>query len=322
MKRALVVLAAAGMLLAGCSHPAEPSIGSAAVGAAAASTGAPESSGSPGSGFSGPGVARSGVAGVDAGTGTGTGTTAAVTRARVRTAAIAVQTPDPDAAADLATDIADAAGGRVDQDVRTTSAHLVLRVPAPALDGTLGKLRSLGIEKSRTVTGDDVTGEQADVGARTAALQTSVTRLSDLLSRSGNLSDLLQLEQQLTQRQSDLESMQAQQRALADQVALAQITLDLSRPAATAHPAKSGPTGFGGAVSGGWRGALLVLRYLVATLGYSWPVLLIAAAAFGGLRWQRKRKRRRPPPAGPLTPPPGPPQQAAGPAQQPAPQPG
>ena len=97
-----------------------------------------------------------------------------------------------------------------------------------ALSGLMDKVVALGHENSRTDHGDDVTAQVADVGARVRELQISVGRLQDFLRHSGSIGDLVSLESQLTQRQSELDSTLSQQRALADQVDLATLTVDLS----------------------------------------------------------------------------------------------
>ncbi|MEP6598993.1 MAG: DUF4349 domain-containing protein [Actinomycetota bacterium] len=217
-------------------------------------------------------------------------------RAFVQTATVGLRVEQVDAAADQAAKAAERAGGRVDGDARGGggSAHLVLRVPSAALDSMITALDALGAETSRTIEGTDVTAQQADINARIAATATSVARLQSLLARSANLSDLLALENQLTQRQSDLESMQAQQRALADQVALASITVDISGPPSVAHRAAGGPTGFGGAIAAGWDGVVLAGRWVAAVVGYALPILGLAAIVILAGRPVARRYARRP----------------------------
>ncbi|MHA3704961.1 DUF4349 domain-containing protein [Jatrophihabitans sp. YIM 134969] len=236
------------------------------------------------------------AAGNDSGTDLGQAGTVAA-RDVVRTAQVRVTADDPIAAATRAEAITRAAGGRVEQDTRDTSAHLVLRVPADRLDATLAQVAGLGRQTSSEVQGDDVTAQTADLGARVEALQTSVDRLRTLLTTSGNLGDLLSVETQLTQRQAELESLQAQQRTLTDQVALATVTLDLVPPAVAA--ARSEPTGFGGAVAGGWHGFTVVVQYLLAALGYALPFLLLGAVVVTAVVVVRRRRRSPPTPSDP-----------------------
>lgn len=247
--------------LAGCSHGSQSSSGSldGAVAKAPAATAAAGTAGSA------PGKAEPAVQ----------------QRAFVRTATVSLRTKDVNAAANGAAQAAKRAGGRVDGDTRTDggTAHLVLRVPSTKLDAAITALDALGTETSRTIEGTDVTAKQADTDARTRATATSVGRLESLLARSAKLADLLTLETQLTQRQSELESMQAQQRALADQIALASITLDISSLSAPPPPqrASGGPTGFGGALAAGWHGLVLAGRWVAAVVGYALPTIALVA---------------------------------------------
>ena len=196
----------------------------------------------------------------------------------VRTATVQVTVSDVDRAAQAAVAAATAAGGRVDTDDRSTDdsgtgksgsrhAHLVLRVPSAGLDGLLDRVVALGTETNRSEQATDSTSAVADVNARVAELQISVTRLQDFLRRSGRLADLLALESQLTQRQSELESTVAQQRALADQVGLATLTVEFAPPSALSRSAGN-PPGFLGALDDSWHALLLSGRLALALLGY------------------------------------------------------
>jgi Ca-activated chloride channel family protein len=229
-------------------------------------------------------------------------------RAVVRTATLAVTVSKVDQAADSALAAAQAAGGRVDGDDRNEDstgrhAELVLRVPAAKLDALLGTVSRLGHEDSRSVHGEDVTANQADVTARVQELTISVARLQDFLKHSGSISDLVSLESQLTQRESDLQSTAAQQRALSDQVDLSTLTVDL-HTAAGAVRTGSGPAGFGSAIRDALDGLLLSLRWLAALLGYLLPFLVVLAipGVPATLWWRRSRRNRGPAPIQPPQP--------------------
>jgi hypothetical protein len=217
----------------------------------------------------------------------------------VRTATVALTVPDVDQAAQAALAATKAAGGRVDTDDRDSAgrdgrqAHLVLRVPAAGLDQLMDKVIALGHETSRTEQGSDVTTEVADVNARITELQISVGRLQDFLRHSGSITDLLALESQLTQRQSDLQSTIAQQQALADQVSLATLTVELSHtPAGIAGHARQLP-GFAGAIRASWHALLFTGRLVIAGLGYLTPFLLVLLlAGYLALRHRRSARAR------------------------------
>jgi hypothetical protein len=284
-RKAAIVLTVtlAGLLLVGCTSPKTTSSGgSAAVGA----TGKSAATG--GARIGAPAAAPPG------------GTKAATPlqqRDIVRTATVAVSVADVDRAADALVAQVNRSAGRVDGDRRTDtgaqrSAQLVLRLLPAELDPMITAATRLGRETSRSVQGEDVTSARADVEARVLALTASVDRLRQFLKNSGSVADLVALEGQLSQRESELESTVAQQRALADQISLATLTVDLTAtiPRLVAHP--HGPAGFGSALAAGWRGMSLAFRLLAAAAGYALPFLLIASILAVPV-WITLRRRQR-----------------------------
>lgn len=225
-------------------------------------------------------------------------------RAVVRTANMTVTVTDVDLAANSALSATAAAGGRADRDDRSDDgngrhAELVLRVPPAKLDSLISTVGRLGHEDSRSVQGQDVTASQADVQARVQELTISVGRLQDFLRHSGTIGDLVSLETQLTQRESELQSTIAQQQALSDQLDLASLTVELNSAPRAAGTGDSAPAGFGTAVLHAVHGLLLALRWAAAVLGYLLPFLLALAllAIPATLWWRRRAGQVRPVPA-------------------------
>ncbi len=243
-----------------------------------------------------PGSVANGAAGSAAGGAPAQAKTPLQQRDVMRTATVNVTVRDVDRAAQQALAAAVAAGGRADTDDRSGDdgdrhAHLVLRVPEARLDRLLSTVVAFGHETSRAEQGSDVTTEVADVNARVTELQISVARLQDFLRHSGSITDLLALESQLTQRQSDLQSTLAQQRALADQVELATLTVELSRTAPAISARSTGLPGFLGAARASLHALVFAARLAVALLGYLAPFMLVLlAAGYFGLRHRRTRR--------------------------------
>jgi len=172
-------------------------------------------------------------------------------------------------------------------------------VPAAGLDRLVDRVVALGHETSRTEQGSDVTTDVADVDARVTELRISVARLQDFLRHSGSITDLLALESQLTQRQSDLQSTVAQQQALADQVSLATLTVELSPTAAGISGQAKRLPGFLGAIRASLHGMLFSGRLVLAGLGYLAPFLLVfGVAGYFALRYRRWARRLQPDPGG------------------------
>ena len=265
--RSTAVTVLAVVVLAGCSASSDSSSGSAAMGAAAPGT---------------PGEA-------------------AADRQVVQTASASVAVEDPAAGAQRVSELVEAAGGRVDerteqaasedeQDGGGASADLVVRVPADALTGVLADLEDLGDVESVQVSRTDVTTAVVDLDARISALQTSATRLQGLMDGAATTEALLAAEKALSERQSQLESLQAQRALLADQVQLSTLTVQL-RPFGVAPV--GGPDGFLEGLGTGWRALLTTLGAAFVVLGVVLPWMVVAALLTAGVLALLKLVRRR-----------------------------
>ncbi len=100
-------------------------------------------------------------------------------------------------------------------------------VPQPQFEATMAKVRGLGNVVSVQQSATDVTSQVIDVDARVRAAQQSVRRVEALLADAKNLQELLLIEQELTTRQANLDSLLSQQKSLADQVADSTISVRL-----------------------------------------------------------------------------------------------
>jgi Domain of unknown function (DUF4349) len=206
------------------------------------------------------------------------------------------------ATADRAESIAITAGGAVDADDRASGPHatatLVLRVPPQQLADVLNRLSSLGIEKSRHSTTQDVTAKVADVASRVASANESILRLRQLYRSATKVRDVIAIESELAVRESNLESLQAQQRALAAQTTTARITLTLikqPRQPAPPPPAQH-RSGFIGGLLNGWDAFRDGAGALATAAGAVLPFLALLVVLFVGWRvlWPRLRQTHRP----------------------------
>ncbi len=278
-----LALALAGVL-AGCSGSSQ---GSGAAGAVSA----------PGSGGTAAPDKAAAAAPDAAATGSTAESTAAIALqpALIRTAELTVVVDDVPAEAAAAGAAARAAGGAVAGDDRSGSgadahATLVLKVPPEKMDAMLDQLGRLGHEQSRSSSTQDVTQDVADVDARVASMQASIARVRAILSRADRIGDVVSVEGELSRRTTELESLQARQRALAGQVNYATITLQLKadRAAAPAAPADRG--GFAGGLRDGWHAFTAALGWVLTAVGAVLPFLLLAVPV--AVAWAALRRRR------------------------------
>ncbi len=108
------------------------------------------------------------------------------------------------------------------------SLDAVLRLPADQLDSALGELKKMGRVESESQKGDEVTQQYVDLQARLTNARNTEQRLTDLLrQRTGKLSDVLEVEEQIDAVRERIEQMDAEKKTLANQVSFATVTLKI-----------------------------------------------------------------------------------------------
>jgi hypothetical protein len=110
---------------------------------------------------------------------------------------------------------------------RTLSA--TLRVPADQLDATLTEVKTLGRVESESQSGQDVTSQYVDLQARLSNARNTEQRLTDLLrNRTGKLSDVLQVEQEVDRVRGQIEQMEAERKNMSNQVSYATLNATIA----------------------------------------------------------------------------------------------
>lgn len=227
-----------------------------------------------------------------------------VDRKLVRTATLVLVTPDVRDSAERARTIVVATGGYTGQaEVGNRHATLTLYVPSDKLDDTLAKLSApeMGKEESRSQAAQDVTEQIVDVESRIQTQRASLERVRALLARAGQISEIVQLEAEVTRREADLESLLKRRERLAGSVAMSTVTLRLSRDSVPA-PAQDDDT-FLGALAGGWKAFLDTTSFVVRAVALVLPfAVVLGVPAY--LVWRHRRRSSRPrapQPAQPVT---------------------
>jgi hypothetical protein len=109
------------------------------------------------------------------------------------------------------------------------SATVVLRIPAERYDEALDALRPLAtkvlVERSQET---DVTSQVVDLDARIANLRASEAALVKIFERAGKISEVLEVQRELTSVREQIEKLVAERQLLATQAALATLTVTLS----------------------------------------------------------------------------------------------
>jgi hypothetical protein len=217
-----------------------------------------------------------------------------VDRKLVRTATIELEAGNVGETVDRARDIAVTEGGYAGrEDVRQESATLTLHIPSNRFDQALGELSELGTVISRNQTAEDVTEQVVDLDSRVATQRASVDRVRTLLSQATTVDEIVRIEQELTTRESELESLEQRRQALAGQVGTSMVTIRISRPANTPAPEEENESsGFLTGLSDGWNAFLDAGAVTLQVLGAMLPFLLVLGVpAALAVRWRRRRVR-------------------------------
>ena len=208
-------------------------------------------------------------------------------RKLIRTATLEVAVKDVSKAVSIAEQKTAKAGGavydeKVDHDSKGASAAtLTLKIPPTQYGDVLDSLASdLGSEVSRTQNVKDVTEDVVDVNSRLDAQSRAITRIKGYLDTATKISDIVEIETDLSKREADYESLLARQRALAAQTDLATIELTITRAdnsilAATLEPKSKQDKGFFVGLKAGWSAFVTFGTGLLTALGALLPFLVV-----------------------------------------------
>ena len=181
---------------------------------------------------------------------------------------------------------------------RLAHARMVLRVPSEVYPEARKDIEEVAGFGSSRGGREDVTTQVIDNEARIRAQAKGVRRLERLIGQAEDLSEVIALENQLTRRQADLDSLRSQQAWLSDQTALATITVNIDAdPVATSEEDQRG---FVSGLEDGWHGLQVFVTGMLTVLGALLPFALLAAL-LGVPGWLATRvvRRRRTPAAPP-----------------------
>ena len=182
-----------------------------------------------------------------------------------------------------------------DDGSRTLTASL--RVPANQARGFLAELKGYGKLEAESQTGEEVGQQHADLAARLNTSRQSEERLRGILkTRAGDVSEVLEVEQEITRVRTEIETMEAEQQGLEHRVSYMTVDLQLNEPG-DAPATQSVSSRLAQGARQGWQNATDALLGLVLfLLRYALAVALVAAvllvpAALLWRRWKRVRSR-------------------------------
>jgi hypothetical protein len=167
------------------------------------------------------------------------------------------------------------------------SGQVTFRVPVDAFEQVLRELKGLGTYRGEQSSTEDVTNQYVDLSGQLAAWRAQERVYLRLLDRARSIADVIAVQNQLQQVQSNIERLQGQLNYLEDQSSFSTIVLHLSEPGA------GGPAGQPhGRLARAWATAVSGLGVMAAAVlvGVVWlaPVAVLAGLVLLGLRAFRR----------------------------------
>jgi hypothetical protein len=177
------------------------------------------------------------------------------------------------------------------------SAMLQLRVPSAQFDAAVAALSQLGKLESVNVNAEDVGEEYVDLGARLTNARRVEARLVEMLAtRTGKLSDVLTVEQELARVRMEAERYEARMRWLERRASLSSLDVAIHEKL----PLIDSPRGRGPIIEAfaeAWERMVGVVAWLIASLGVLVPLGVIIGL---GVLVGRRLLRGGTPPGVPL----------------------
>jgi hypothetical protein len=173
-----------------------------------------------------------------------------------------------------------------------------LRVPAPDLPSALADLRAIGRVQHEKQSGEEVTQQHTDLVARLQNSRETEQRLRDILAqRTGKIEDVLQVEEEIARVRGEIESMEADQKALEHRVDFAIVDLELVEDynAPFNSPTQSTLTRMHNALVAGFHHATDTVLAMILFFEEYGPVILVWLVILGLpslFVWRRYRKVR------------------------------
>ena len=161
------------------------------------------------------------------------------------------------------------------------SASYTLRIPSNKFELLMGSLSEIGnVPYSHTYT-ENVTSQYYDTQARLTAYQTQETRLLEMMEKAETVSDVIAIEEKLTELRYQIESLQSALKNWDRQVSYSTIDLEVMEVSEyTPEPQQSYGQELWQALTGAFRNLGQFFKDLLVFLVSAIPTILVLTALF------------------------------------------
>lgn len=167
------------------------------------------------------------------------------------------------------------------------SGSLTIRIPSNRFEEAIGRLKSLGKVTAEDRSGQDVSKEFIDLEARLRQAKTEEAFFLRLMEQAKGISDLIQVQSQLSGIQLRIEQIQGQLNYYQDQTAFSTVSVRLYEPGA---PESGNPQPLTEAWDRAVDGFQSVIGGLVVAVGWLAPFALFGLVALVVFKLRRRPK--------------------------------
>ena len=179
------------------------------------------------------------------------------------------------------------------------TASYTIRIPSEKLNDFLNSLGSIGNVLSKNIQGVDVTQSYFDTQSRLTALRIQQSTLQDMLKKSGNLADLIQINNSLADVNTQIEQLTSELQAMDSLVSLSKVDVTINEVAKITKIVKPDDS-FGAQLLGVLTSSVTVLLTVLQVIVKIIIAVLPFAIVFGGIavtiiyviKFLNKRKRK------------------------------
>jgi hypothetical protein len=177
-------------------------------------------------------------------------------------------------------------------DASGSSVNVIVRVPSAQFDKAINEIIKTGSQIIyQKTSGKDVTEEFVDLEARLRAKHALENQYLEIMKRASKISDVLEVQEKLTDVRTEIEQMEGRRRYLDNQASLSTINITLQSPAAIVAATQNGfwrsiKNSFGDGIDEAVGIVLGVIHFVIVAI----PVfILVILPLWFGLRFLNRR---------------------------------
>ena len=226
------------------------------------------------------------------------GTRSGIDTKIIRTGSITIEVKDVTGSVDALKNLVTAKGGYLSSSSvsegynKRLSGTVVLRIPQAEFDNTLAGVKAIGIVKSVSTRGEDVTEEYFDIQAQKTSYQNQLAQYNEIMKKAVKVSDVIEIQQQIDRVQTELNRLEGRLKYLNSRIDLSTITVTLQEP----EPV-GGETGhnFVTTINEGIAGFIGMIDFIIILILTLLPLIILCAIGYWIYRWRANNQPQKAP---------------------------